>query len=645
MLKKKTVAAEGTAVIDEPKANATNWKYWTIGVITVGFLLFQLYIAMVRPLPTLVSSPLHLSLSLILVFLYKPLTAKTKKKWIRIIDWILIALAAVVAIYFIKDLDRLTYRIMMVDKMTFSDLFCAFALLIILMEAVRRTLGMNLFIFILCFIAYAFFGQYMSGPLRYSGMSWQQFAEMLTLSTDGIFGSPLTTSVNTLFYFLLFGAFFANCGGGSVLIDCGMKLSTKTAGGPAKAAVVSSGLMGMISGSAVANVTTTGVMTIPLMKKAGYTPEQAGAVEAVASTGGQIMPPIMGVGAFIMAEMIGISYAKIAMSALIPALAYYGSVFLLVHFIAKKNNLQKFSEEAALKQKSPPILPRLYRLLPIIMVVVMVFMGSSLTRSALVGIVLSIAVSMVSKETRMSLKSMFDTLMNGVKQAANIAIPTAACGIMIGIVVRSGAANKLTNIISSIGGSNLAVALIIAMLGCMLLGMALPTVAAYLIANILFCPTIITLGIPALPANMFIFYFGVIAQITPPVCLASFTAAGIAGANSWKTGWTAFSYAIVSFLTPYIFVFQPSILLQGTIGEIAYTTMIMAIGIFFLAAGIAGYMFAPIHNKLLRALLIICAVCVIIPESFTDIIGIIGVAVIGAYCYMTARKQKTVTAV
>lgn len=645
MLKKKTVAAEGTAVIDEPKANATNWKYWTIGVITVGFLLFQLYIAMVRPLPTLVSSPLHLSLSLILVFLYKPLTAKTKKKWIRIIDWILIALAAVVAIYFIKDLDRLTYRIMMVDKMTFSDLFCAFALLIILMEAVRRTLGMNLFIFILCFIAYAFFGQYMSGPLRYSGMSWQQFAEMLTLSTDGIFGSPLTTSVNTLFYFLLFGAFFANCGGGSVLIDCGMKLSTKTAGGPAKAAVVSSGLMGMISGSAVANVTTTGVMTIPLMKKAGYTPEQAGAVEAVASTGGQIMPPIMGVGAFIMAEMIGISYAKIAMSALIPALAYYGSVFLLVHFIAKKNNLQKFSEEAALKQKSPPILPRLYRLLPIIMVVVMVFMGSSLTRSALVGIVLSIAVSMVSKETRMSLKSMFDTLMNGVKQAANIAIPTAACGIMIGIVVRSGAANKLTNIISSIGGSNLAVALIIAMLGCMLLGMALPTVAAYLIANILFCPTIITLGIPALPANMFIFYFGVIAQITPPVCLASFTAAGIAGANSWKTGWTAFSYAIVSFLTPYIFVFQPSILLQGTIGEIAYTTMIMAIGIFFLAAGIAGYMFAPIHNKLLRALLIICAVCVIIPESFTDIIGIIGAAVIGAYCYMTARKQKTVTAV
>ncbi len=645
MFKKKQIAAEGIPVAEQPEAKSDVWKYWTIGFITMGFLLFQLYIGIVRPLPTLVSSPLHLSLSLILIFLYKPLAAKTGKKWMWAVDWVFIALAATIAIYFIKDLDRLTYRIMMVDKMTFSDLFCAFALLVILMEAVRRTLGLNLFIFILCFIAYAFLGQYLTGPLRYSGMTWQQFAEMLTLSTDGIFGSPLTTSVNTLFYFLLFGAFFANCGGGSVLIDCGMKLSTKTAGGPAKAAVVSSGLMGMISGSAVANVTTTGVMTIPLMKKAGYTPEQAGAVEAVASTGGQIMPPIMGVGAFIMAEMIGISYAKIAMAALIPALAYYGSVFLLVHFIAKKNNLQKFSEEIALKQKAPPILPRLYRLLPIIIVVAMVFMGSSLTRSALVGIVLSIVVSMVSKETRMSVKQLFDTLLDGVRQAANIAIPTAACGIMIGIVVRSGAANKLTKIIAAVGGSNIVVALIIAMLGCMLLGMALPTVAAYLIANILFCPTIIALGIPALPANMFIFYFGVIAQITPPVCLASFTAAGIAGANSWKTGWTAFFYAIVSFLVPYIFVFQPSILLQGTFGEIAYTTVIMSIGIFFLASGMAGYMFAPIESKLMRGLLIACAVCVIIPESITDVIGVVGAGIICVFYLIKSRKQKAQAAV
>jgi TRAP-type uncharacterized transport system fused permease subunit len=216
---------------------------------------------------------------------------------------------------------------------------------------------------------------------------------------------------------------------------------------------------------------------------------------------------------------------------------------------------------------------------------------------------------------------------------------------MIGIVVRSGAANKLTKIIAAVGGSNIVVALIIAMLGCMLLGMALPTVAAYLIANILFCPTIIALGIPALPANMFIFYFGVIAQITPPVCLASFTAAGIAGANSWKTGWTAFFYAIVSFLVPYIFVFQPSILLQGTFGEIAYTTVIMSIGIFFLASGMAGYMFAPIESKLMRGLLIACAVCVIIPESITDVIGVVGAGIICVFYLIKSRKQKAQAAV
>lgn len=541
--------------------------------------------------------------------------------------------------YFITEVDRLTYRIMMVDKMTQFDLFVAFGLLIVLLEAVRRTLGINLFIFILIFIAYAFFGQNLSGPLRYSGMSFAQFGEMLTLSTDGIFGSPLSTSVNSLFYFLLFGAFFSTCGGGQVLIDLGMKLSDKTAGGPAKAAVVSSGLMGMISGSAVANVTTTGVMTIPLMKKAGYSPEQAGAIEAVASTGGQIMPPIMGVGAFIMAEMIGVSYAKIATSAIIPALAYYGSVFLFVHFIAKKKNLQTKGEES-LKYESAPIIPRSYRLLPIIAVVVLIFIGRSLTFSALIGTALSIIISMVSKETRMSPKMLMDALLDGIKQAASIAIPTGACGIMIGIVVRSGAANKLTKIISSVGSANIVVALMIAMLGCMLLGMALPTVAAYLIANILFCPTIIALGIPSLPANMFIFYFGVIAQITPPVCLASFTAAGIAKANSWKTGWTAFSYAFVSFLTPFVFVFQPAILLQGSVAEIIYVTVVLAIGIFFLASGMSGYVFAPVENKVIRIAITVAALLTIIPETATTIAGVILGVALCALCIMKSKKDK-----
>ncbi|MDR1317671.1 MAG: TRAP transporter fused permease subunit [Spirochaetales bacterium] len=620
------------------KPGMEKWRYCALAVIAVGFTLFQLYIGLIRPFPPTLTNPIHLAFALVVTCLLKPLADTCHKKSLWIPDFMFAAMAVFVAWYFITEQQTVLFRIMMVDPMRPVDIFCSAGLLIILLEAVRRTLGLNLFIFILCFIAYAFFGQFISGPLRFSGMSLKQFFEMLTLTPDGIFGAPLTTSANSLFYFLLFGAFFATCGGGNVLIDLGMKLSDKTAGGPAKAAVVSSGLMGMISGSAVANVTTTGVLTIPLMKKAGYTPEQAGAVEAVASTGGQIMPPIMGVGAFIMAEMLGIPYTTVALGALIPALGYYFSIFMLVHFLAKREKMKKNTKE--MKYTSSPIFPRFYRLLPIFVVVAMIFLGYSLTRSAVFGIATSIITSAVSKQTRLSPKKLLDALLDGVRQAAGIAIPTAACGIMIGIVIRSGAANKLTTIIASVGGSNIAVALCIAMLGCLLLGMALPTVAAYLISNILFCPTIIKLGIPAFPANMFVFYFGVIAQITPPVCLASFTAAGIAQANSWKTGWTAFSYAFVVFLTPYVFVFHSGLLLMGTVSEIIIWSSVMALGIVFLAAGMSSYCFTIIHSRIIRGLLILMAILTIIPEDITTVIGLFGGAIIIIMYFVKSLWEK-----
>jgi len=396
--------------------------------------------------------------------------------------------------------------------------------------------------------------------------------------------------------------------------------------------------MGMVSGSAVANVTSTGVFTIPLMKKAGYTPEEAAAVESVSSTGGQIMPPIMGVGAFIMAEMIGVSYTRIAMAALIPALAYYLSEFMLVHFLAKKKQLQNRGAEE-LKYKCDPVVPRLYQLAPIILLIIMIFMGQSLTRAALIGTVVAITISMFTAETRMNLSRFIDCMMDGIRQAAGIAIPTAACGIMIGIVVRSGFANKLTSIIAVVGKSNLLVALFIAMGGCLILGMALPTVAAYLIANVLFCPTIVKLGVPVLSANMFIFYFGVIAQITPPVCLASFTAAGIAGANSWKTGWKAFVYAFVSFLVPFVFVYQPAILLVGSPVSIVTTTILLALGVTYLAGGVSGYFFTTLKSWE-KPLLFVIAVLIISPERITTFMGIAAAAVFGTILYLRAQKEK-----
>ena len=370
------------------------------------------------------------------------------------------------------------------------------------------------------------------------------------------------------------------------------------------------------------------------MKKAGYTPEEAGAVESVASTGGQIMPPIMGTGAFIMAEMIGVPYMKIAETAIIPALAYYGATFILVHLLAKKRKIGQGE-----KFVGNPILPRLYRLSPIILLVILICTGTSMPRAALYCAILSLILSMLNKETRMTPRKVLNTIIDGVRQSANIAIPTGACGIMIGIVVRSGVAVKIAKLIGQAGGSSLLLALIVAAIGCLLLGMALPTVAAYLIANTLFCSAIMGLGVETLVANMFIFYFGVIAQITPPVCLASFTAAGIANASAWKTGWKAFTFAIVAFIAPFMFVFRPAMLLLGTPWEIILACLMTACATFFLAAGVAGYMRRNL-NWLIRALFFVAAILFLAPAAWSDIVACAMGFGLVAYCVITGKKME-----
>ena len=541
--------------------------------------------------------------------------------------------------YTIVEFPRLSIRVQYVDIVTSMDKMATIICILVLLEAVRRTLGKILFIFILLFIIYDWLGMYCPGILYFKGTNMRSFTETMMLGSGGIFGTPLYTSATSLFYFILFGAFFSQCGGGQLLIDFGMKFSNKSAGGPAKAAIISSGLMGMISGSAVANVSTTGVMTIPMMKKVGYEPHQAGAIEAVASTGGQIMPPIMGVGAFIMAEMLGVPYKTVAFAAIIPALAYYGSVFFLVTFMAKKEAIVSDKEAVTIEIKDP-LLERVYMIIPAIILVIYIISGKSLMRSGMIGIFAVLLCNLFSKFYKggkyyQSLRTTADTAVDGVKQASNIAIPTAACGIIIGVVIQSGLATRFSNIIAKIGTSHLSVALIIAMFGCMLLGMALPTVAAYLVSNILFVPVLIKLNVNPLSANMFVFYFGIMAQITPPVCLASYTAAGIAGADSLKTGFTGFMYALVAFLVPFVFVYNPELLLMGTPEEIAKATVILFFGTYLLAGAISGYMVAPL-NKFNRAILFIGALCMIAPETITDIIGLI----IGIYIIASGLIKK-----
>ena len=658
MAKKNTSGAAGLDELAQKLANEEDedtkiakmirampkWRFWVLAAISIFWLIFQLRIKLYRPFEPWFQLPLHMCLALFVVFLMNPLADKYKKQWLWIVDAVLIGMTVFVLQYFVTHAEYLNNRMYSVSPVTVQEQIVAVFLMITILEAVRRVVSIALFGVIVFFMGYAWFGQFIPGIMHYQGISFDRFCETLMLGTNGIFGSPLGTSLNTLFYFLLFGSFFANCGGGAVLIDAGLKLSNKTVGGPAKAAVISSGLMGMISGSAVANVSSTGVFTIPLMKKTGYAPEEAGAVESVASTGGQIMPPIMGAGAFIMAEMIGVQYIHIAAAAVIPAIAYFGSAYVLVHLIARKRKIGRVSGVA---NDTKPVLPRIYRLFPIVLLVVLIIRGTSIPRSALICTVVSILISMINKETRMTPKKFLYTLMDGIRQAANIAIPTAACGIMIGIVVRSGIAVKIAKMIDKTGNSSLFLALLIAALGCILLGMALPTVAAYLIANTLFISAITGLLNNAMPdtvnialvGNMFLFYFGVIAQITPPVCLASYTAAGIAGANAWKTGWKAFTFASVAFIAPFMFVYRPALILEGTTMDIVIAAAMLFLATLCIAAAVAAYMFKDLAAWE-RILFLVVALMFILPSGISDIIGIAGGVLLIAYCFIAGKAAK-----
>jgi TRAP transporter 4TM/12TM fusion protein len=611
-------------------------KKWLVPALSIVWLGFQLYIGLVRPLHPLLQNSFHLLLALLVVITLYPVG----KSWWKLVD-LAMALALIWATaHLFMDFERLQNRIPYVSPITVRDIAATVILVVALLEAVRRSLGYSLYIFMVVVIAYSFLGKHFPGMMRFRGLKLPDFTDLMIMTTDGIFGTPLSTSVNTLYYFIMFGVFFSELGGGKILLDLGLKFSNTSTGGPAKAAVISSSLVGTVSGSAVANVSATGVITIPFMKKAGYLPEQAAAIESIASTGGQIMPPIMGVGAFIMAEMLGRPYSQIALAALIPALVYYFSIFLLVDFLGRRKNIEAPDKTDTGSLVTERILPRLYLLIPMVFVIASIFQGSSLMMTAMRGTLLALLVGFVRKDTRPSFKKLGEILIQSNSQIAKVAVPTAAAGVVIGIVIHSGFAQRLSVVMGQIGGGNNFFALLLAMFGCILLGMALPTVAAYIIAAILFAPTLTSLGIAPLAVHMFLFYFGVIAQITPPVCLASFTAAGIAEADTWKAAWTGFFYAMVTFLIPFVFVYKNELLMLGTPMQTIISTGILILGTFFLVAAVSNYLFIPLRSILPRILLLVSALLVIIPETSTSIAGITLGFVLVVFHLILYRKTK-----
>ncbi|HEY9530660.1 MAG TPA: TRAP transporter fused permease subunit [Burkholderiales bacterium] len=525
----------------------------------MGFAWFaaQMYIAFYPELPML-ERTLHVMVAMLLVFLWTP-----ANRWI---DGALVLAALATAAYYALNYRYLTERMENVDPVLPVDLAFGLITLALLLEAVRRVLGWNLFTVVALFIVYGFTAQWLPGWLHFHGFGLPEFVEIMTMTGHGIFGITTETSVNIVFYFLAFSAVYLVAGGTELFMDVALKLVGKRPGGAAKAEVVSSALFGTVSGSAVANVTVTGSFTIPLMMRTGYSREEAAAHEAIASTGGQLMPPVMGIAAFVMADILGIPYARIALAATIPAVTYYMALYLLVHLKARRYG--KGSLPAAEIDAIASVLRRLHLLLPPLALLAAFMLGYAASTAAIVGTVVAWACSFLPGAKPITWRRIFEMTDECAKQACQVAVPIAAIGIIIGVAIQSNLAIKFSSQLLALSGGTLIGSLFFVTIGILILGMGLPTVAAYVIAAILFVPALTGLGFGLLPAHMFVLFIAVLSMVTPPVALASYTAAGIANASASRTGMLAFVLGIPAYLIPFAFLFHPAILFQGDALEV-----------------------------------------------------------------------------
>lgn len=605
---------------------STDYRHYTgiaaiiVSTIAVLLSIFHLYTAGFGILLALKQRAVHLGFIFTLIFLLYPASKKHKKnKFIFAIDLALALISIAVSSYIIINYEPLVRRAGMYTQL---DHVMAILAIIIVLEGARRAIGPELPVISIIFLLYAHYGQSMPGMLAHRGYSWSRIASHMYFTTEGIFGIPLGVSATYIFLFLLLGAFAKRTGLGDLFIDLAMSLTGRTTGGPAKAAVVSSGLMGSISGSSVANTVTTGSFTIPLMKRVGYEPKFAAAVEASASTGGQIMPPIMGAAAFIMAEFIGVPYVTIAKAAILPAILYYITVGLMVHFEAKKAGLSGMS--ADLTPKFLHVLKtRGHMILPLVIIFYYLFRGYTPLRAAFLGILVSFALSFIKKDTRMSLKDLLDTLREGAISALGVAAACAAVGFIVGVTTLTGLGLKFTSLTVALAHGNLFLALFFTMVACTILGTGLPTTATYIVLATMAAPALTHLGVPILAAHLFVLYFGVVADLTPPAALAAYAGAGIAGSNPLKTGITAVKLAIAGFVVPFVFAYSPSLLLiNNNAFQVISITVSSIIGVFALAAAVLGYLNRK-TTILERIILLASALGLLFPGWISNILGII----------------------
>jgi TRAP transporter 4TM/12TM fusion protein len=601
--------------------------------IAVFGALFHLYILNFHPIDPWLFRSSHLLFGLILGFMLFPGWKKASNK-IHIVDWALILASLAIFVYIAVNLKQLLFRFGVMP--TALDFIVALVGVLLVLELTRRTSGWTLPILAGIFILYAFIGPYLPSILNHSGYNLDRFVTYI-YGMDGIFGVTLDVSSKYILLFIIFGAFLQMSGVGRYFIDFSFSLAGGMRGGPAKVAVISSGLMGMMNGTSAGNAVATGSLTIPLMKRVGYNARFAAATEATASAGGQIMIPIMGAGAFLMAEITGIRYSEIVIAATIPALLYFLSVYLMVDLEAIKKGMKGIARKDLPSFKA--ILKKAYLFIPIILLIGMLLQGYSVIMSGTYSIVACFLVSFFSKATRMGLKKVLGAFELGMKNTIQLLAVCACAGIIVGVISLTGVGLRFSSMLFDVAGQSELLALVFAMFIAILLGMGMPTTAAYAVAASVVAPGLINLGIEPLFAHMFVFYYAVMSAITPPVALAAYAAAGIAGTDPMKTGVESFRLGIAAFIVPFMFIYSPQLLMQGGWTEIALAVVTASIGIFLLASSVQGWFAGRRANYLTKVLLIAAALFSIDADIKTDLIALAIIAVAVAVQILMVKKD------
>ncbi|WP_434311623.1 TRAP transporter permease [Hominifimenecus sp. rT4P-3] len=603
-----------------------------LGIFALSLAMFHIISGIWGTPNTIAFRYIHLTGMILIVLMRKPIYKSARFCKLTFIDYIMAIAAVAVLVYILSDLNGFANR---QGACTRWDIIFGTIYLLILLEVTRRITGIVMIILALFFALQNIVANYMPGFLHTAPISYERLIDHLFLRTTGVIGTALSCMCNYVVFFMIFATILEASGAGQFFIDLALAIAGKSRGGPAKAAVLSSAFFGSLSGSAIANVASTGAITIPLMKKTGYDANFAGAVEAVASTGGQIMPPMMGAAAFIMAENLGISYITLVACAVIPALLYFISVYFMVDMKAGKMGLKAGNVDDLPKLKD--VLKRGWvYLLPLVMIVVLLAIGRSAQASAIYSTLLLLVIAVVSPTVKMDGKKMLRSISDGIVSTSTVSVTAATAGIIVGGITISGLSLKLSQVVISVSHGILPLALIFTALVGILLGMGMSTTAVYVTIATVIAPSLVQMGVVNVAAHMFCFYFGIVCTITPPVALASYTAAGLSGGSPSKTGWISFGIGIASYIVPFLFVYKPSLLLQGTVLEVVWNTAVSLVAIYCMAGIVQRYVKTEL-NLMMTILLACIVVCMLWNHMIVNAIGF--VLFFGFLLWQAKRKR------